>query len=343
MLPTLRAFFNDSYEVDDARGAADWTPLLFDEFAKRRGYRLENELPALLGNDEPEKNERVLSDYRETISELVLENFTTVWKNWSNNKSALVRNQAHGSPSNILDLYAAVDIPEIEGVEPLRMKMASSAGNVVGKKLVSSESATWLNEHFESNLSDIKSAIDRFLLNGINHVFYHGTTYSPPGETWPGWLFYASIHMNPRNSLWADADALNQYITRCQSFLQNSSPDNDVLLYFPIYDRFATRGEEMVEHFDGVGKQFENTAFRRNAETMLKKGYTFDYISDAQIKKLNVEGGELITEGTAAYKTIVIPHCRYLPVATFEKVISLAKAGATVIITEGLTGKSGRF
>ncbi|HET6541512.1 MAG TPA: glycosyl hydrolase, partial [Chryseolinea sp.] len=222
-ITTLRAFFNDSYEVDDARGAADWTPKLFDEFEKRRGYKLEDELIALLGNDVVEKNERVLSDYRETISELVLEKFTTVWKNWAHDKSALVRNQAHGSPSNILDLYAVVDIPEIEGVEPLRMKMASSAGNVVGKKLVSSESATWLNEHFESNLSDIKIALDRFMLNGINHILYHGTAYSPPGETWPGWLFYASIHMNPRNSLWTDADALNQYVARCQSFLQNSS------------------------------------------------------------------------------------------------------------------------
>jgi hypothetical protein len=342
-ISTLRAFFNDSYEVDDARGAADWTPLLFDEFAKRKGYRLEDHLPALFGNDEAEKNERVLSDYREAISEMVLKNFTTVWRDWAHNKSALVRNQAHGSPSNILDLYAEVDIPEIEGVEPLRMKMASSAGNVVGKKLVSSESATWLNEHFESNLSDIKVAVDRFLLNGINHVLYHGTTYSPPGEPWPGWLFYASIHMNPRNSLWADADALNQYIARCQSFLQRSSADNDVLLYFPIYDRFATRGEEMVEHFDGVGKQFENTAFRRNAETMLKRGYTFDYISDAQIMKLRVNEGELITESAASYKTIVIPHCRYLPLATFEKVVSLAKGGATVIVTEGLPGSPAGF
>jgi hypothetical protein len=201
-ISSLRAFFNDSYEVDDARGAADWTPLLFDEFEKRRGYRLENELDALLMADSSERGQRVLSDYRETISELVLEKFTTVWRNWAHDKSALVRNQAHGSPSNILDLYAVVDIPEIEGVEPLRMKMASSAGNVTGKKLVSSESATWLNEHFESNLSDIKVALDRFMLNGINHVLYHGTAYSPPGETWPGWLFYASIHMNPRNSLW---------------------------------------------------------------------------------------------------------------------------------------------
>jgi hypothetical protein len=335
-ITSLRAFFNDSYEVDDARGAADWTPLLFDEFATRRGYKLEDELPALLGNDEAEKSERVLSDYRETISELVLEKFTTVWKNWAHDKSALVRNQAHGSPSNILDLYAAVDIPEIEGVEPLRMKMASSAGNVVGKKLISSESATWLNEHFESNLSDIKSALDRFMLNGINHILYHGTAYSPPGETWPGWLFYASIHMNPRNSLWADADVLNQYVARCQSFLQNTSADNDVLLYFPIYDRFVARGEEMVEHFDGVGKQFENTAFRRNAETMLTKGYTFDYISDAQIKKLTIEKGKLKTEGNGLYNAIVVPHCLYIPLATFQKIIALAEEGAAVIFTEGL-------
>ncbi len=266
---------------------------------------------------------------------MVLEKFTTIWKNWAHDKSALVRNQAHGSPSNILDLYAVVDIPEIEGVEPLRMKMASSAGNVVGKKLVSSESATWLNEHFDSNLSDIKIALDRFMLNGINHILYHGTAYSPPEEMWPGWLFYASIHMNPRNSLWADAEALNQYIARCQSFLQNSTSDNDVLLYFPINDRFVARGEEMVEHFDGVGKQFENTAFRRNAETMLAKGYTFDYISDKQIKNLTVENGRLKTEGNARYKTIVVPHCRHIPLATFRKVIELAQEGALVIFTEG--------
>ena len=187
-IQTLRAFFNDSYEVDDARGAADWTPALFDEFKKRRGYRLEEHLPALLGRDTEEKNRRVLCDYRETISEMVLHNFTEPWKQWAQGKSAIIRNQAHGAPSNILDLYAVVDIPEIEGVESLRIKMASSAGNVTGKKLVSSESATWLNEHFESNLSEIKVALDRFMLNGVNHLFYHGTAYSPPGEPWPGWL-----------------------------------------------------------------------------------------------------------------------------------------------------------
>ena len=44
----LRAYFNDSYEVDDARGEANFTPLMFDEFQKRRGYDLREYLPALL-------------------------------------------------------------------------------------------------------------------------------------------------------------------------------------------------------------------------------------------------------------------------------------------------------
>jgi hypothetical protein len=332
----LRSFFNDSYEVDDARGTANWTPLLFNEFVKRRGYDLREHLPALLSNDEEEKNQRILCDYRETISELLLENFTQPWKAWAHGKSKLVRNQAHGSPANILDLYATVDIPEIEGVDPLRIKMASSSGNVTGKKLVSSESATWLNEHFESNLSDIKVALDRFMLNGVNHIFYHGTSYSPPDEVWPGWLFYAAVHANPRNSLWKDFDALNIYVARCQSFLQNSTADNDVLLYYPIYDRFSAPGREMIEHFDGIGRQFENTAFERSAKMLSENGYAFDYISDKQITNILVNDNLLQTEGNSNYQTLVIPKCNYIPVQTFNKLISLAENGATIIVFEGL-------
>lgn len=334
-IKSLRSFFNDSYEVDDARGSADYTYTLFEEFSKRRGYDLREHLPELFNKDH-ENHKYILCDYRETISELVLNNFTLPWKEWAHQQHALIRNQAHGSPSNILDLYAAVDIPEIEGIEPLRIKMASSAGNVTGKRLVSSESATWLNEHFESNLSDIKTAVDRFLLNGVNHIVYHGTCYSPPNEPWPGWLFYAAVHMNPRNSLWDDTPALNDYITRCQSILQNSQADNDILLYFPIYDRFSTPGNEMIEHFDGVGKQFENTAFRKGAEYMHEHGYGFDFISDKQIENSKVKNGQIITEGKATYKTIVIPHGDYIPLSTFARIISWAENGATIVAYKGL-------
>lgn len=336
-ISSLRAFFNDSYEVDDARGSANFTPHLFDEFEKRKGYDLLDYLPALFGNDMEELNKRVLCDYRETISALILENFTKVWKEWAHEKGAIVRNQAHGSPANILDLYEVVDIPEMEGEDFLRIKMASSAANVSGKPLTSSESATWLNEHFQSDLSEIKKSLDRFMLSGVNHVFYHGTSYSPPSAPWPGRLFYAAVHLNPRNPLWNDFAALNHYAARCQSFLQNSRPDNDVLLYFPIYDRFSTPGNELIEHFDGVeDRQFGGTAFKESAEFMVENGYSFDYISDKQILKTDFAEGKITTTGGNEYQTLLVPHCDFMPLKTFEKLTALAQQGATVIAFKGL-------
>src|SRR5262249_50276777 len=113
----LRAFFNDSYEVDDATGEADWTPQFLAEFERRRGYDLRPHLPALFGRDTGDVSRRVMADYRETISDLLLETFTAQWSAWARGHGRQVRNQAHGSPANILDLYAASDIPETEGTE----------------------------------------------------------------------------------------------------------------------------------------------------------------------------------------------------------------------------------
>src|SRR5690606_13772700 len=113
----LRAFFNDSYEVDDASGEANWTPQLLAEFQQRRGYDLRDHLPALLGPDSSDIALRVLTDYRQTIADLLLDRFTREWNSWAASHDAIVRNQAHGSPGNILDLYAASDIPETEGTE----------------------------------------------------------------------------------------------------------------------------------------------------------------------------------------------------------------------------------
>ena len=141
---SLRAYFNDSYEVDDAEGESAWTPNFLAEFKRRRGYDLSDQLPALFGKDTAENNGRVLCDFRETISDLLLDEFTIPWQRWAVSKGAIVRNQAHGSPANILDLYAASDIPETEGQEIMPMKFASSAAHVTGKTLVSAEAATWL-------------------------------------------------------------------------------------------------------------------------------------------------------------------------------------------------------
>jgi hypothetical protein len=334
-LSYLRGYFNDSYEVDDARGQSCWTPEIFSEFKERRGYDLRDNLPALFQKDDPDKNARVLCDYRQTISDLILDKFTRTWTGWANSQKKITRNQSHGSPGNIPDLYAASDIPETEGTDILKMKFGTSAANVSGKKYASAEATTWLGEHFSSTLLDVKKNVDRFFLAGVNHIFYHGTCFSPVGEPWPGFQFYAAAEFSPANSFWNDLPILNSYIARVQSFMQSTKPDNDVLLYFPIFDRYSDYNNLMIEHFDAISPRFNGSNFKSAAEKMNEKGFAFDYISDRQIEGLLADGSVLWTGGVS-YKTLVLPKCKYIPVGTFNRIINLAEKGATIILYGGI-------
>jgi len=331
----LRSFFNDSYEVDDARGQSNWTPDFFNEFKTRRGYDLKNELSALFATDNTDRHTRVLYDYRETISDLLLEKFTRPWHEWAKAKGKLIRNQSHGSPANILDLYATIDIPETEGTNLTRFKFATSSAHVMGKPLASSESATWLNDHFLSSLGDVKLILDKYFLGGVNHIFYHGTCYSPQNKPWPGWLFYAAVHFTPANPFWKDFGTLNAYAARCQSFLQAGKPDNDVLLYFPFADRnnLPSRGG-MLHHYDGM-EGFDETSFKKSAEQMLEMGYGWDLISDKQIQLLQFVNGKIKAPG-GNYQTIVLSGVKYLPLATMQKLVALSKQGAAIIFHAGI-------
>jgi hypothetical protein len=327
----IRAYFNDSYEVDDAAGESNWTPAFFEQFERRRGYDLRNHLPALFGKDELVKNARVLCDYRETISDLLLEEFTIPWRRWAEGKGATTRNQAHGSPANLLDLYGASGIPETEGSDILGFKFASSAAHVTGKPLASCEAATWMAEHFTGTLGEAKRWVDRYFLGGINHVCYHGTTFSPPEEEWPGWMFYASVHFGPTNSFWNHFAALNAYVTRCQSFLQAGQPDNDVLLYWPIYDSWSQTGRAMLQHYSAqTPREIGSTA-----KMLWDAGYPFDYVSDRQLAEVRCDGGILRTGG-ASYRAIVVPKCRHIPAATFHALTAMAQQGATIVVQERL-------
>jgi hypothetical protein len=333
----LRAYFNDSYEVDDASGQSDYTMDLFEQFETRRGYDVRLHLDALFDENPDDRGRRVLCDFRETISDLLLQEFTQPWRQWANQRGTLIRNQAHGSPANILDLYAASDIPETEGIEIMRFKFASSAAHVSDKPLVACEAATWLDEHFLATLADVKRATDRFFLGGVNHIVYHGTTYSPPDAEWPGWMFYASVNFAPSNSFWNDFPALNRYIARSQSFLQSGSPDNDILVYFPVYDFWSDKGRSILRHFRGGEQEYQNTDFLELSHTLLEHGYTFDFISDRQLTTVEYKNGEL-RSGQSRYKTILIPGCEFMPLEGMQKLISLANQGADVIFSQQMAG-----
>lgn len=347
----IRAFYHDSYEYY----GADWSPEFPEEFKQRRGYNLYDKLPLLFGNQDSSISARIKCDYRNTISDLH-EEFIKYAAEWSVNNGTVFRCQAHGSPANLLDIYAASSIPETEvfgtpktnikgllidslftrkeSVEPLLMKFASSAAHIANKNLVSSETGTWLSEHFREKLSLVKAEVDQLFIAGINHVFFHGIPYSPKEEAWPGWQFYASTNFGAANSLWRNLPALNNYITQCQLVLQQGMPDNKMLLYFPIWDVWNTNTDGLFFfQMHNPEAWLFNTSFYNTAKELAAKGLSFDYISDKQVEKLNCKSGDLYCD-KQKYNGLIIPNCKYMPVETLEKLYKLMGNGAKIYFVD---------
>ena len=342
--PYPHTFFNDSYEVADAT----WTPTLFEEFYKRRGYRLEDHLLAFTHGDV-----KLVSDYRETLSDLLLENFTQQWTAWAHSHGAITRNQAHGSPANLIDCYAAVDIPEIEGfglsdfgIKGLRQdpgktrkndsdysmfKYAPSAAHICGKPYTSSETFTWLTEHFRTSLSQLKPDIDLMFCAGVNRMFFHGTCYSPKDDPWPGWKFYASIDMSPTNSIWRDAPEFMKYVERCQSFLQWGQPDNDFLVYLPIRDMWKKNPDKLLMQFSihAMGKLAPE--FIQTILDIDKAGFDCDYISERLLMGCKMVNGSIETAAGTRYKALIIPGSGDMPEQVKAHIEAMKAQGAKII------------
>ncbi|MCE7043987.1 glycosyl hydrolase [Dyadobacter sp. CY312] len=365
-----RSMYMDSYEAY----GANWTEDFLKEFEARRGYDLKPMLSLLKDSVNKVDAEFVRMDYKQTLAELLRERYANQWAKWSKDHNFLTRYQAHGSPGNLLDLYDEADIPETESFgtsrfsipglrvdtdysikqfgtpNPLAMKFASSAAHFSGKKLVSSETATWLANHFKVSLSQIKPQIDQLFVSGINHIFYHGTTYSPIDEAYPGWLFYASTNFGPTSHFAEHFSLLNKYVENCQTILQDSKPDNDVLVYFPIHDLWAKPSKSSgginlleVHHVD---RWLLDLPFGKLSQKLWNEGYSFDYVSDRQLDRLKIdEKGNLASEA-ASYKTLLIPAETYMPAETLNQILRLARAGGRVIfqgkMPDTVTGMAAR-
>lgn len=338
-----RAQYHDSFEYK-----GNWSVDFLDQFKRLRGYDLTEHLPVLFGRPHDDKAARIKADYHETLSDLHYE-YIKVWAAWAKTTGCKTRNQAHGAPGNLLDLYALADIPETEIfgstlfkipgirrepgnyieneiVEPLINRMPSSAAHVTGKPLTASETCTWIRNHFRAALSQVKPEIDQLFLCGINHIFFHGCCYSPKDAEWPGWLFYASLEANPRNAFWRDIPALNKYITRCQSILQSGAPDNDILVYWPIYDEWhESTGSRVCFRIHRPAWMTESV-YGKTARWLIDHGYAFDFISDRQLRNKDL----------SSYKAIVIPKTTRMPLKTLQKIFDLSQSGVNVMFIESL-------
>jgi alpha-L-rhamnosidase len=335
----LRAIFCDSLEV---QANLFWSDDFLSEFRRRRGYDLLPYLPILKVRSSAEPFDRfvdlpvfdipgigaqVREDYRQTVSDMMIERFYEPFNQWARDHNLVSRTQAHGAPAHVLRIYGEANIPETEDLYDNGgydfLKMAASAANVYGRSIVGSESFVWSNALYQTTPEKVKLAADELLTAGVNAIVYHGFPYVIPGIPAPGWHPFSGINgsgayssqINEANPFWPCLAELNGYIARIQYISQAGANVAAVALYV---DDLAHGAEDMPP------------APELN-QAIMDAGYNYDHINAASLLESKSCGQSLVTAGGAAFRTLVLPSRDDMDAALAEKIRDLAASGLPVL------------
>ena len=348
--PALQSVFIDSLELMQD---LPWSPDFLDQFKRRRGYDLTPYLPLILqpgwmqswnSRYSPpyyqmgDLGDRVRADYRQTLSDLEIENFFAPFAEWAKAHGFKSRLQAHGGTSDILKSYGLVDVPETEDLEnkadPHFMRLARAAADHGGKPRVSAESFAYPDQPYNVTPASLRARADLLFSGGVNHIVEHGSPYVEPTETWPGWYPFAPINYNGHgtligvsNPLYPGFARLNSYITRMQSVLRQGRNVVPVALYYGeigYYHGIEAKGA------DGPGAH----------DVLLDAGYDYDRINDDLLSRARVVKGALVTPGGMAFQALVFPAGVALRAQTAKRVVHFARRGLKVVFVDAAPDKA---
>jgi len=338
----LKIFHVDSWEC----GSQNWSPVFAAEFKKRRGYDLLSYLPVMAGVpvESAATSEKVLSDVRQTIAELVVANFYGPMAKMAHAKGCQFSAECVAPVFTSDDLlhYSQVDLPMGEfwfrsptHDKPNDVMDAISGGHIYGKNIIQAEAFTEVRMAWGEHPALLKSLADLNFALGINRYVFHVDVLNPwlnrkPGMTLDG----IGTFFQRDQTWWKPGEAWFKYIQRCQALLQLGKPVVDIAVFTGeetprraiLPDRListlpglfgqekikqeairlANAGEPLQIIPDGVTSLANITTPANWVDAL--HGYKYDSINlDALLRLATVKDGRIVLPGGASYGVLVIP------------------------------------
>ncbi|WP_293399321.1 glycosyl hydrolase [Phenylobacterium sp.] len=327
----VTTLLTDSWEA----GFQNWTPALFDEFRRRRGYEPTPYAPVLAGRvvDSAETSDRFLWDLRLTLKELLADAHYGTLAKALHQRGMTYYTEASGDNPRILGDGMAIkgrsDIPTAEywyrdfasGPGQLSLKAdleeAASAAHVYGKRLVAAESLTVAAgpDPWAFSPRMLKPVADEIFARGINRIIIHDSRQQPLVDAKPGMTLAIFGQYFNRNETWAeDAGPWVDYLARTSHLLQQGDYVADVAYYY------------------GENRNLSEL-FRRRLNTDVPVGHRYDYVNrEALLDLLSVRGGRIVTPSGMSYRVLYLPdHVTRHTEPALRKIGALIRAGAVVV------------
>ncbi len=308
---SLVATHIDSWE----NGSQNWTARMRDEFKTRRGYDMMPFLPVMSGRvvGSLETSERFLWDLRQTVSDLVVENYAGRLQELAQQHGMRLTIEAYGGPCDDMPYAGRADEPMSEfwvggGALGTCKEMASSA-HTYGKRILGAESCTADDsERWQQHPATLKLLGDRAFCLGVNRFVFHRYALQPwrdrrPGMTMGPW----GVHYERTQTWWDMSPAWHEYLARCQHMLRQGLFVADICY---LQSEAAPQGYQ--EH-------------QRN-------GYDFDNCGvDAAVTRMSVRDGRIVLPDCMSYRLLALTDVRVMTPRLMHKIKELVEAGATVV------------
>jgi len=317
---TLVATHIDSWEV----GSQNWTPDFREDFRRRCGYDPLPFLPVMTGRvvDSLEVSERFLWDLRQTISELVVQNYAGRFRELAHQHGLRLSIEAYDGCCDDMTYAGQADEPMGEfwswnfGHGADWCTEMASAAHIYGKPILGAEAFTATSgEKWLGHPGGIKALGDWAFCEGINRFVFHRYALQPWRDVKPGMSMGPwGLHYERTETWWEQSTAWHEYLSRCQFLLQQGQFVADICYLEPEASPYRFRAPPTPG----------NPAHR--------PAYNFDGCTpEVLLTRMKVKDGRLVLPSGMSYRLLVLPEVETMTPKLLRKVRALVKAGATVV------------
>ncbi len=321
---TLVSTHIDSWET----GSQNWTPRMRDEFRRRRGYDILPWLPTFTGRavESREASERFLWDLRQTVSDMLIENYAAWMRELAHRDGLRLSIEAYDNvPCDEMAYGGTADEPMAEFWSwPKFMQIFSctemaSAAHVYGRPILGAESFTASNdEKWLGHPGLVKDLGDWAFCEGINRFVFHRYAAQPwtrpnraPGISMGPW----GLHYERTQTWWEQSRAWHRYLARCQFLLRQGLFVADICYLQP----------------EGAPRRFAPPPTAMIAPNV-RGGYNFDGCTpEVVLTRMSVRDGRIVLPDGMSYRALVLPRVETMTPTLLAKIAELVAAGATVV------------
>lgn len=336
----IPAIFTDEpnyggWGCDRGKSHLQWTSNLPREFRRRCGYDLREHLPELMYAT-PAGFSKVRYDYRRTLTELFVENFTQQIGIWCGKHNIALTGHMLEEPTLSSQVkvvgacmphyehmqWPGIDMLTDQSEELTTAKQCSSVADQLGRERVLSE--LYGCTGWDWPLEGHKFVGDWQFACGVNFRCPHLTHYSLAGgakRDYPASIFAHS-------PWWEHYHVVEEYFARLGFMLTRGKPIRDVLVVHTVESAWGL----MTPGGDGnMGVLEMEQSLDRLIRTLSGRHWDWDFGDESLLEKYARVSGETLSVGEMGYKLVVVPPCETLRSSTIELLRRFSRQGGKVL------------